>query len=42
VATASRPESKAWVKKNGATHVIDHREDLKAQIDALSLDVPIK
>lgn len=42
VATASRPETKAWVEKNGATHIIDHRKDLKAQIDELKLDVPIK
>ncbi|KUJ10526.1 zinc-binding alcohol dehydrogenase [Mollisia scopiformis] len=42
VATASRPDTKEWVKKNGATHVIDHRGDLKAQIDALGLEVPIK
>ncbi|RDW65141.1 hypothetical protein BP5796_09833 [Coleophoma crateriformis] len=42
VATASRPETKEWVKKNGATHIIDHRKDLKKQIDELGLDVPIK
>lgn len=30
VATASRPETVEWVKKNGATHVISHREDLGA------------
>ncbi|TVY84068.1 Zinc-type alcohol dehydrogenase-like protein [Lachnellula suecica] len=42
IATASRPETKAWVKKMGATHVIDHRGDLKAQIEELNLDVPIK
>jgi NADPH:quinone reductase-like Zn-dependent oxidoreductase len=42
VATASRPETKEWVKKNGATHVIDHRGDLKKQIADLNLDVPIK
>jgi len=42
VATASRPETKAWVLKNGATHVVDHRGDLKAQIAELDLDVPIK
>jgi NADPH:quinone reductase-like Zn-dependent oxidoreductase len=42
VATASRPETKQWVKKMGATHVIDHRADLKAQIAELRLKVPIK
>lgn len=42
VATASRPETRDWVLKNGATHVVDHRGDLKAQIAELKLDVPIK
>jgi NADPH:quinone reductase-like Zn-dependent oxidoreductase len=42
VATASRPETKAWVSNNGATHVIDHRGDLKKQIEELKLDVPIR
>lgn len=42
VATASRPETKDWVEKMGATHVVDHRQDLKSQIDKLNLDVPIK
>ncbi|KAE9372830.1 GroES-like protein [Stipitochalara longipes BDJ] len=42
VATASRHNTNAWVTKNGATHVIDHRRDLKAQIAELSLDIPIK
>ena len=26
----------------GATHVINHREDLKSQVDALDLDLPLK
>lgn len=26
----------------GATHVVNHREDLESQIKALNLDVPIK
>jgi hypothetical protein len=26
----------------GATHVVNHREDLEAQIKALNLNVPIK
>jgi NADPH:quinone reductase-like Zn-dependent oxidoreductase len=42
VATASRPETKEWVEGHGATHVIDHRKDLKAQIEELKLEVPIK
>lgn len=32
VATASRPESAAWVKKLGAHEVIDHSRDLREQI----------
>ena len=42
VATASRPETQDWVRKMGATHVVNHRGDLKAQIAALGLEVPIK
>jgi zinc-binding alcohol dehydrogenase family protein len=37
IATASRPETIEWVKKLGATHVINHRETLAPQIKALSL-----
>ncbi|KZT27715.1 GroES-like protein [Neolentinus lepideus HHB14362 ss-1] len=37
VATASRSETIDWVKKNGATHVINHREDLGAQLKVLNL-----
>ncbi|MBK1833146.1 zinc-binding alcohol dehydrogenase family protein [Roseibacillus ishigakijimensis] len=36
VATASRPETKAWVQECGAHHVLDHREPLAAQFAALS------
>lgn len=42
ITTASRPETVEFTKKMGATHVIDHRKDLKKQIDDLKLDVPIK
>ncbi|GAB1210693.1 hypothetical protein APSETT445_009489 [Aspergillus pseudonomiae] len=42
ITTASRPETIDFTKKMGATHVINHREDLKKQIDELHLDVPIK
>jgi len=35
VATASRPETIAWVREMGADTVIDHRHDLAAQIAAL-------
>ena len=37
VATASRPETRAWCERMKADHVIDHRQDLKAQLDALGL-----
>jgi zinc-binding alcohol dehydrogenase family protein len=38
VATASRPETTAWVKKMGADHVINHRESLVDQMKALNLE----
>ena len=41
IATASREETKAWVKSLGADYVIDHTEDLNTQIKALGLDAPI-
>ncbi len=37
IATASRPESSAWVKQLGADHVINHRTDMVSQIRALGL-----
>ncbi|MFH1605506.1 MAG: zinc-binding alcohol dehydrogenase family protein [Pseudomonadota bacterium] len=37
VATASRPESAAWVRAHGADEVIDHNQDLAAQLEALGL-----
>ena len=37
LATASRPESIAWVKELGADHVIDHRKPLRPQVEALGL-----
>ncbi|TFK54515.1 quinone oxidoreductase [Heliocybe sulcata] len=42
ITTASRPESQEFSKAMGATHVVNHRHDLKEQIDALHLEVPIK
>ncbi|KAF4338416.1 NADPH2:quinone reductase [Fusarium beomiforme] len=42
VATASRPETIDSCKRMGATHVINHREDLVKQIEGLKLNVPIK
>jgi zinc-binding alcohol dehydrogenase family protein len=38
IATASRPETQAWCKKLGATHVIDHNADLVAQCKALGIE----
>ena len=40
IATASREETKAWVKSLGADYVIDHTEDLNMQIKELGLDAP--
>ena len=40
IATASRPETQAWVKALGAQHVIDHHQPLAPQIKALGLDAP--
>ena len=40
IATASREETKAWVKSLGADYVIDHTEDINTQIKALGLDAP--
>ncbi|RUO81214.1 zinc-binding alcohol dehydrogenase family protein [Idiomarina tyrosinivorans] len=37
IATASRPESQQWVTSLGADHVIDHSQDLTAQINALNI-----
>jgi zinc-binding alcohol dehydrogenase family protein len=35
IATASRPESAAWVRELGASNVIDHHGDMPAQLKAL-------
>ncbi|MGO4388301.1 zinc-binding alcohol dehydrogenase family protein [Microvirga sp. 2YAF29] len=40
IATASRPETKAWAKELGAHHVIDHSKPLAAQIEALGIGAP--
>ena len=37
IATASRPETIAWVKELGADHVVDHSQPLRPQIEALGL-----
>jgi len=40
VASASRAETKAWVEKMGAHHVVNHREPMAPQIEALALGKP--
>ncbi|MGB7392688.1 zinc-binding alcohol dehydrogenase family protein [Marinomonas sp.] len=40
IATASRPETEDWVRELGAHHVINHREPLAPQIEALGLGAP--
>ena len=40
IATASRPETRAWVEEMGAHHVLDHTKPLPPQIDALGLGAP--
>ncbi|MBE9030501.1 zinc-binding alcohol dehydrogenase family protein [filamentous cyanobacterium LEGE 11480] len=37
IATASRDDTRAWVKKMGADHVINHRNPLDAEIAALGI-----
>ena len=37
IATASRPQTSEWVKQLGADHVINHREDMVAQVRALGM-----
>lgn len=40
IASASRPETRAWVESLGAHHVVDHRAPLAAQIAALGIGAP--
>ncbi|MCC2978980.1 zinc-binding alcohol dehydrogenase family protein [Sphingomonas sp. IC4-52] len=40
IASASRPETKAWVEELGAHHVVNHRGPMAPQIDALGLGKP--
>ena len=40
VATASRPETTAWVKQLGAHHVVDHAKPLAAEVAKLGLGAP--
>ena len=37
IATASRPETEAWVKKMGADHVVNHKNPLNEEVKALGL-----
>ncbi|MCV9941209.1 zinc-binding alcohol dehydrogenase family protein [Boseaceae bacterium BT-24-1] len=40
IATASRPETRAWVRELGADHVVDHTKPLAAQVTALGIGAP--
>ncbi|MCB4809982.1 zinc-binding alcohol dehydrogenase family protein [Methylovorus menthalis] len=40
IATASRPESQAWIRNLGAHHVIDHHVPLAPQLAAIGLPAP--
>ena len=40
IATASRPETAAWVKEVGAHHIVDHRQKLAPQVAALGFGAP--
>lgn len=40
IATASRPETRAWVESLGADHVVDHSRPLAAQVAALGIGQP--
>ncbi|KAK7541150.1 chaperonin 10-like protein [Phyllosticta citribraziliensis] len=42
VTTASRPETTEFSRSMGASHVINHREPLPPQVEALALPMPIK
>lgn len=42
ITTTSRPETTEFSKKLGATHTVNHREDIVKQIKDLKLDVPLK
>ena len=40
IATASRPESQAWLHEIGADFVIDHHQDLEKQVSMLNIGQP--
>lgn len=41
ISTASRTETKEWVKQLGADYVLDHRQPLATQIKQLGLNAPL-
>ncbi|MFW1643744.1 zinc-binding alcohol dehydrogenase family protein [Acinetobacter guillouiae] len=40
IATASRPESKAWLTEIGADHIVDHSQPLEQQVLDLNIGLP--
>jgi len=40
IATASRPETSAWIKELGAHHIVNHSQPIAAQVAALGVGVP--
>jgi NADPH2:quinone reductase len=40
IASASRPETRNWVRKMGADHVVDHSKPLAAEVAALGIGAP--
>ena len=40
IATASRPKTRAWVEDFSTHHMIDHRQKLQPQLDAIGLGAP--
>jgi NADPH2:quinone reductase len=40
IGTASRPETREWVKAMGAHHVVDHSKPLAAEVAALGIGAP--
>ncbi|WP_373503101.1 zinc-binding alcohol dehydrogenase family protein [Aestuariivirga sp.] len=40
IASASRPETQSWVKEMGAHYVVDHRQPLDTQVQALGIGAP--
>ncbi|MCO5731275.1 zinc-binding alcohol dehydrogenase family protein [Rhizobium sp. SSA_523] len=40
IATASRPETREWVEKLGAHHVVDHAKPIAEQVAALGVGAP--